>query len=101
MATKTVTLKPLGDRILVKPLPQEEKTAGGVYLPDTAKEKPMRGEVMAVGPGKILDSGERQALDVEVGQTVLYGKYSGTEIKLDGEDYVILQEREVLGVFTD
>jgi len=99
MASGTVTLKPLGDRVVLKRLPSEEKTAGGIFLPDTAQEKPMKGEVVAVGPGKVLDSGERTKMEVEVGQTVLFGKYSGTEVKIDGQEYTILDQREILGVF--
>lgn len=100
MATKAkLALKPMGDRIVIKPLPQEEKTASGLYLPDNAQEKPMRGEVLAVGPGKVSDDGKTVKMEVQVGDKVLYGKYSGTEIKHDGEDLVIMQEREVLGIF--
>ncbi len=99
MAHQSLTLKPMGDRVVLKRLPQEEKTAGGIFLPDTAQEKPMRGEVVAVGPGKVLDSGERTRMEVEVGQTVLFGKYSGTEVKIDGEEFTILEQREILGVF--
>lgn len=99
MSTGTLTLKPLGDRIVLKRLPQEEKTSGGIILPDTAQEKPMKGEVVAVGPGKTLESGEKTRMEVEVGQIVLFGKYSGTEVKIDGEDFTILEQREVLGVF--
>lgn len=101
MATGTVTLKPMGDRVVLKRLPQEEKTAGGIFLPDTAQEKPMKGEVVAVGPGKVLDNGERTRMEVAVGQKVLFGKYSGTEIKIEGEEYTILEQREILGVFVD
>lgn len=98
MATKTV-LKPLGDRIVIKPLEQEETSRGGVILPDTAKEKPNRGKVVAVGTGRTLEDGTRLPLEVKENDTVLYGKYSGTEIKIEGEEFVILQEREVLGIF--
>ncbi len=99
MATQTVTLKPLGDRIVVEALPSEEKTAGGIILPDTAQEKPMIGKVAAVGQGKTLDNGKLIPLEVKVGDKVLYGKYSGTEVKIDGEKFLIMQERELLGVF--
>lgn len=99
MATSTVTLKPLGERIVVKRVAQEEKTASGIFLPDTAQEKPMKGEVVAVGPGKTLDSGEKTKMEVEVGQKVLFGKYTGTDVKIDGEEYTILEQREILGVF--
>ncbi len=101
MSTGIVTLKPLGDRVVLKRLPQEEKTAGGIFLPDTAQEKPMKGEVVAVGPGKTLDSGEKTRMEVEIGQIVLFGKYSGTEVKIDGEDFTILEQREILGVFVN
>lgn len=99
MATQTIHVRPLGDRIVVKALEQEETTRGGVILPDSAKEKPNRGNVLAVGNGRVGDDGKRIALEVKAGDTVLYGKYSGTEIKIDGEEYVILQERDVLAVF--
>lgn len=91
-------LKPLGDRVVVKPIEQDEKTAGGIVLPDTAKEKPQRGEVLAVGTGKLLDNGERVALDVKVGDKVLYAKYGGTEVKVDGEAYLILRESDILAI---
>jgi chaperonin GroES len=91
-------LKPLGDRIVVKALDREEKTKGGIVLPDTVKEKPVEGEVVAVGQGRVLDNGQRQAVDVKVGDRVIYSKYSGTEVKLDGEEYLVLSERDVLAV---
>ena len=91
-----MAIKPLGDRIVVKPLEQEEESVSGIIIPDTAKEKPQEGEIIAVGPGRILDSGERQAPSVEVGDKVLYGKYAGTEIKYDGEDYLIVREDDIL-----
>ena len=87
---------PLGDRIVVKPLEQEEEQIGGIIIPDTAKEKPQEGTIIAVGPGKLLDSGERQTPSVAVGDKVLYGKYSGTEIKYDGEDVLIVREDDIL-----
>ncbi len=99
MATKTAILKPLGDRIVVEALPSEEKTAGGIYLPDSAQEKPMIGQIAAVGTGKVLDNGKVIPLEVKVGDKVLYGKYAGTEVKIEGEKYLIMQERELLGVF--
>ncbi|MBI3926753.1 MAG: co-chaperone GroES [Armatimonadetes bacterium] len=99
MAAKTLTLRPMADRVVVKPLAQEEKTAGGVILPDTAQEKPMRAKVLAVGPGRMLDNGKIVKLEVKAGDTILFGKYSGTEVKVEGDDYVILQEREILGIF--
>ena len=93
-----MTVKPLDDRILVKQSQAEEKTAGGIVLPDTAKEKPQRGSVIAVGPGKLLDSGKRGEMSLKKGDEVYYGKYSGTEIKIDNEEYVILRESDVLAV---
>ena len=89
-------LQPLGDRILVKPLAREEVTRGGIVLPDTVKEKPQEGEVIAVGTGKRSDKGEVIPMEVKVGDIVLYAKYGGTEIKLEGEDYMILRESDVL-----
>ena len=91
-------LQPLHDRIVVEPAAHEEKSAGGIILPDTAKEKPMRGTVVATGPGKTLDSGKVAPIDVKVGETVLYGKYSGTEVTVGGTDYVILRNDDVLGI---
>ncbi|MCL6611623.1 MAG: co-chaperone GroES [Peptococcaceae bacterium] len=91
-------IRPLGDRIVVKPIPQEEKTRGGIFLPETAKEKPQEGKVVAVGPGRVLDSGDRVKIDVKVDDRVLYSKYAGNEVKIDGEEYVILREMDVLGV---
>src|SRR4030043_470903 len=93
MATK---LQPLGDRILVKPIPREEVTKGGIVLPDTAKEKPQEGKVLAVGPGKMTDDGKRIAMDVKVGDVVLYAKYGGAEIKEDDEELIILRESDIL-----
>ncbi|MDJ0600912.1 MAG: co-chaperone GroES [Crocosphaera sp.] len=90
------TVKPLGDRIFVKVSPAEEKTAGGILLPDNAQEKPQIGEVVAVGPGKRNDDGSRAELDVKVGDKVLYSKYAGTDVKLSGEDYVLLSEKDIL-----
>lgn len=99
MATETkLSIRPLGDRVIVKALPQEEKTKGGVILPDTAKEKPQQGEVVAVGPGRITDKGAKVDMEVKVGDKVLYGKYSGTEVKLEGEEYLIIKESEVLAI---
>jgi len=91
-----ITLQPLADRILVKPLAKEEVTRGGIVLPDTVKEKPQEGEVVAVGPGKRNDKGEVVVLDIKVGDIVLYAKYGGTEVKLEGEDYMILRESDIL-----
>ncbi|MGM9998666.1 MAG: co-chaperone GroES [Candidatus Bruticola sp.] len=94
-----MTIRPLGDRVVVKRLASEQKTVGGIYIPESAQEKPMKCEVMAVGSGKLLDNGKRNHMDVEVGQIVLLGKYSGTEIKIEGEEYVIVDQREIMGVF--
>ncbi|MBI2192334.1 MAG: co-chaperone GroES [Planctomycetes bacterium] len=91
-------IKPLADRILVKRVEAEEKTAGGIVLPDTAKEKPKEGEVIATGSGKLLDSGERAKPQISKGDRVLFGSYAGTEVKLNGEDYLILREEDVLAI---
>ena len=93
-----MNLKTLGDRLLVKPIEQEEKTASGIILPETAKEKPQEGEVLAVGPGGRKEDGSRIAMDVEVGNRVLYAKYAGTEVKMDGVKYLILRESDVLAI---
>jgi chaperonin GroES len=93
MATK---LQPLGDRVVVKPLPKEEVTRGGIVLPDTAKEKPQEGEVIAAGPGKLTEDGNRIAMEVKKGDIVLYAKYAGTEVKEDGEELIILRESDIL-----
>ena len=93
-----MAVKPLDDRLLVKQSEAEETTPGGIVLPDTAKEKPQLGKVAAVGPGKLLDSGKRGQMSVKKGDDVYYGKYSGTEVKVDGKDYVILRESDVLAV---
>jgi chaperonin GroES len=90
------TVQPLGDRVFVKVSESEEKTAGGIYLPDNAKEKPQVGEVVAVGPGKRNDDGSRQSLDIKVGDKVLYSKYAGTDIKLGSEEYILLSEKDIL-----
>lgn len=92
------TVKPLSDRVFVKVSASEEKTAGGLYLPDTAKEKPQVGEVVALGPGKRNDDGSRQELEIKVGDKVLYSKYAGTDIKLGTEEYVLLSEKDILAV---
>ena len=89
-------LQPLGDRILVKPMEKEEKTKSGIYIPDTAKEKPQEGEVVAVGPGKMTDDGKRIPMDLKVGDRVIYAKYGGTEIKVDDEELMILRESDIL-----
>ena len=91
-------LRPLHDRVLVKRLDEGEQKVGGIIIPDTAKEKPQQAEVKAVGNGKLLDSGERVALDVKPGDRILFGKYSGSDIKIEGEEYLILTEDEILGV---
>jgi chaperonin GroES len=95
-----MAIQPLHDRIIVEAAPKEEKTASGIILPDTAQEKPQRGTVIAVGPGKRLDSGQLATIDIQVGDTVLYGKYGGTEVKVDGQDYIILRADDVLGVLS-
>ena len=91
-------IRPLNDRILVQRLEEEAKTAGGIIIPDSAKEKPAEGKIIAVGPGKLNDSGERVALQVKAGDTVLFSKYGGTDVKIDGENYLIMREDDVLGV---
>jgi len=96
--TIIMNLKPLGDKIVVKVLTREEKTKGGIVLPDTAKEKPTEGEVMAIGTGKILENGQKLPLEVKVGDRVIFSKYAGTEVKVDGEELVIFSERDVLAI---
>ena len=91
-------LKPLYDRVSVKRVKEEEKTKGGIIIPDSAKEKPLEGEVIAVGSGKLLDDGKIRKMDVKVGDRILFGKYSGTEVKVSGEEIVILREEDVLGI---
>ena len=91
-----LAIRPLEDRVVIQQIEAEEKTAGGIVLPDTAREKPQKGKVLAVGPGKLLDSGERAPIGVVVGDEVLFGKYSGTEIKVDGEELLVLRESDVL-----
>ena len=91
-----VKLQPLGDRVVVKPIEREEVTKGGIVLPDTVKEKPQEGKVLAVGPGRLSEDGKRIALDVKVGDVVLYVKYGGTEVKIDGEELMILRESDIL-----
>lgn len=93
---KDIKLKPLDERIVVEPVEAEEKTAGGIVLPDTAKEKPQRGTVLAIGPGKLLDNGKRGELAVAVGDEVIYGKYAGSDIEIDGRDVKILRESDIL-----
>ncbi len=101
MATASATklqIKPLADRVVIKKLEAEDKTSGGIVLPDSAKEKPMQGEILAVGPGKYDEKGNRQPMEVKVGDKVLFAKYSGTEVKIDGVEYLILAERDILAV---
>lgn len=93
-----MNLRPLQDRIIVKRVEEEGKTAGGIFIPETAKEKPQQGEVVAVGKGKLTDDGKVIPMDVKVGDKVLFGKYSGSEVKLDGVDYLIMREDDILGV---
>jgi len=93
-----MTFRPLHDRVLVEPLDAEEKTAGGIIIPDTAQEKPMEGKIVAVGKGSRNDEGKIAALDVKKGDRILYGKWSGTEVKVDGDDYLIMKETDVMGV---
>jgi len=94
-----MNVRPLSDRVLVKRVEEEETTKGGIIIPDTAKEKPQQGKVVAIGEGKLLDTGTRIQPGVKVGETVLFGKYSGTEIKIDGQEYLILREDDIFGVF--
>ncbi len=94
-----MNLRPLGDRLVVEHVEQADKTSGGVFLPDTAKEKPQEGKVLAIGSGRTLDNGTKLAMDVKVGDKVIYSKYSGSEIKIDGKDYLIISEKDVLAVF--
>jgi len=91
-------IRPLHDRVIVQRIEEEEKTKGGIIIPDTAKEKPQEGKVIAVGAGKILENGTRLTLDVKVGDKILFGKYSGTEIKIEGEEYLMMREDDILGV---
>ncbi|MBN1554884.1 MAG: co-chaperone GroES [Phycisphaerae bacterium] len=93
-----MAVKPLDDRVLVKQCEAEQMTAGGIVLPDSAQEKPQRGKVVATGPGKLLDSGQRGKLSVKKGDEIFYGKYAGTEIKIDGDEYVILRESDILAI---
>jgi chaperonin GroES len=93
-----IKLRPLGDRVVLKPTPREEMTKSGIVLPDTAKEKPQEGEVLAAGPGRILEDGKREAMDVKAGDKVLYAKYAGTEFKVDGEELLIVSQKDILAV---
>ena len=102
LATATSSkLRPLGDRVVIKPTPREEMTKSGIVLPDTAKEKPQEGEILAVGPGKTLDDGKRETMDVSVGQKVLYAKYAGTEFKVEGDELLIVSQKDILAVVED
>ncbi len=94
----TVKLRPLADRVVVKVLESEEKTKGGIFLPDTAKEKPQQAKVVAVGPGKTLDDGKKSPVDVKTGDVVLFAKYSGTEVKIEGDEYLVIAEKDILAV---
>ncbi len=98
MAAVSVKIRPLADRVLVKPLSRETVTKSGIVLPDTAKEKPQEGEILAVGPGKVLDNGKRVTLEVSVGQKILFARYAGTEIKVEDEEYLILRESDIMGI---
>jgi chaperonin GroES len=93
-----MNLKPLGDRVIVKPMEAEEKTKGGIILPDTAKEKPIEGTIVAAGPGKVSDDGKTIKMEVKVGDKVLYGKYSGTEVTVEGEEYLIMRESDIFAI---
>jgi len=98
MPTVSVKLRPLGDRVVVKATSRETVTKSGIVLPDTAKEKPQEGEILAVGPGKVLDNGKRVTLEVKVGQKILFAKYAGSEVKMDDEEYLILRESDIMGI---
>ncbi|NMC63487.1 MAG: co-chaperone GroES [SAR324 cluster bacterium] len=98
MGDKKSKIRPLQDRLIVERVDSEEKTSAGIYIPDTAKEKPQQGKVVAVGKGKVREDGSIQPLDLKPGDTILFGKYSGTEIKIDGNEYLIMREDDVLGV---
>ena len=93
-----MSIKPLGDRVLVKPIEKEEVTKSGIFLPDTAKEKPQEGEVIAVGSGKLMENGERVPLEVKSGDKVIYSKFAGTEVKLEDKEYLLLSERDILAI---
>ncbi len=94
-------LRPLHDRVIVKRMEEERMSAGGIVIPDSATEKPVRGEVLAVGNGKILENGDKRPLDISVGDTVLFGKYSGTEVKVDGDELVVMREEDIMAVIQD
>ena len=102
LATATATtLRPLGDRVVIQPTPREEMTKSGIVLPDTAKEKPQEGSIIAAGPGRLNDDGKREPMDVKVGDTVLYAKYAGTEFKIDGDEYLIVSQKDILAIVKD
>ena len=102
MATATATtLRPLGDRVVIQPTPREEMTKSGIVLPDTAKEKPQEGSIIAAGPGRLNDDGKREPMDVKVGDKVLYAKYAGTEFKIDGDEYLIVSQKDILAIVND
>jgi chaperonin GroES len=98
MSTVNTSLRPLGDRVVVRPVEQEEVTASGIVLPDTAKEKPQRGEIIAVGPGRLADDGNRLPMDVKDGEQVLFAKYAGTEVKVGDDEFLIISEKDILAV---
>lgn len=98
MSTVNTNLRPLGDRVVVRPVEQEEVTASGIVLPDTAKEKPQRGEIIAVGPGRLADDGTRLPMDVKDGEQVLYAKYAGTEVKVGEDEFLVISEKDILAV---
>jgi chaperonin GroES len=97
----SITLKPLGDRVVVKPKAKDEMTSSGLVLPDTASEKPQEGSVLSVGPGRMLETGKRVEMDVKVGDAVLFAKYAGTEVKLEGDEYLVIRESDLLAVVTN
>jgi chaperonin GroES len=101
MTATATKIRPLGDRVVVKPIQKEEVTKSGIVLPDTAKEKPQRGQVVAVGPGRLTDDGKRLPMEVKVGDEVLFAKYAGTELKIDDEEYLILSEKDILAVLAE
>ena len=102
MATATATkLRPLGDRVVIQPTPREEMTKSGIVLPDTAKEKPQEGKIVAAGPGRLTDEGTREPMDVKEGDTVLYAKYAGTEFKVDGDELLIVSQKDILAIVED
>jgi chaperonin GroES len=102
LATATaIKLRPLGDRVVIQPTPREEMTKSGIVLPDTAKEKPQEGKILAAGPGRIGDDGKREPMDVKEGQKVLYAKYAGTEFKVDGEELLIVSSKDILAIVED